>query len=225
MTRKPARSAAVGAVACLLLAVPAFATPSANLVISQVYGAGGNSGAIYQNDFIEIFNRGASPVSLSGKSLQYASATGTGNFGVTNQITLLPNVSLNPGQYFLVQEAGGSNGIALAPDLVSVPAISMAAGAGKVALVNSTASLGCNGGSNPCSPAARALIIDLVGYGTGSSGANFFEGTGPAPTLRSLTPCSGIRTAPLRPMETIPCVRGAPTPKASGRSSTKLLRN
>ena len=71
---------------------------SSGLVISQVYGGGGNSGAPYKNDFIEIFNGGTAAVSLSGLSLQYASATGTGNFGVTNQITLLPNVMLNPGQ-------------------------------------------------------------------------------------------------------------------------------
>jgi hypothetical protein len=34
---------------------------------------------------------------------------------------------------------------------------------GKVALVNSTTSLGCNGGSTPCSAAQLAMIIDLVG--------------------------------------------------------------
>ena len=39
---------------------------SASLVISQVYGGGGNSGSKYKNDFIEIFNRGTTAVSLSG---------------------------------------------------------------------------------------------------------------------------------------------------------------
>ena len=42
---------------------------SANLVISQVYGGGGNSGATYKNDFIEIFNRGASSVSVVNWSI------------------------------------------------------------------------------------------------------------------------------------------------------------
>src|SRR5688572_4031011 len=50
---------------------------SPNLVISQVYGGGGNSGATYTHDYIEIFNRGSSTVALAGMSLQYASATGT----------------------------------------------------------------------------------------------------------------------------------------------------
>ena len=38
----------------------------------------------------------------------------------------------------------------------------------------------------PCAPAALARIVDLVGYGTApTSGANFFEGAGAAPTLTS----------------------------------------
>jgi hypothetical protein len=58
----------------------------------------------------------------------------------------------------------------------------MAAGAGKVALVNSATGLGCNGGSTPCSAAQLAQIVDLVGYG----GANFFEGA-PAAALSNTT--------------------------------------
>lgn len=50
---------------------------SDTVVISQIYGGGGNSGALYKNDFIELFNRGSSPVSLDGWSVQYASATGS----------------------------------------------------------------------------------------------------------------------------------------------------
>ena len=81
---------------------------SSSIVISQVYGGGGNSGATYTHDFIELFNRGNSSVNLSGWSVQYASATGTGNFGANSgQLTELPPVILAPGQYFLVQESGG----------------------------------------------------------------------------------------------------------------------
>lgn len=158
---------------------------SADIVISQVYGGGGNSGAPYTHDFVELFNRGNTTVSLAGWSIQYTSATGTGNFGSSSTLlTELPNVSLAPGQYFLIQQAGGSNGVALpTPDLVDPTPIAMAAGAGKVALVNSTTPLGCNGGSTPCSPAQLAPIIDLVGYGN----ANFFEGSGAAPTLSNTT--------------------------------------
>ncbi len=63
-----------------LLAQPASAA-SPNLVISQVYGGGGNTGAQYTHDYIEIFNRSTTTVTLN-HSLQYTSATGTGLFGV-----------------------------------------------------------------------------------------------------------------------------------------------
>lgn len=75
------------------------------LVISQIYGGGGGAGALFP-DYIELYNRSSAPVSLAGWSLQYASATGTGLFGVTGQITLLPDVMVPPGTYFLVRESG-----------------------------------------------------------------------------------------------------------------------
>jgi uncharacterized protein len=155
------------------------------LVISQVYGGGGNSGAPYTHDFVELFNRGSASVSLNGLSIQYASATGTGNFGANSgQLTELPNVTLAPGQYYLVQQAGGAAGAPLpTPDLVDATPIAMAAGAGKIALVTGTTSLGCNGGSTACGAEQLALIVDLVGYGS----ANFFEGSGAAPTLTNTT--------------------------------------
>jgi uncharacterized protein len=178
----------IGAVLAIILAAllaqPAQAA-SPNLVISQIYGGGGNTGAPFTHDYIEIFNRGTSPVALSGYSLQYASATGTGNFGANSaQITELPGGVLLPGQRWLVQEFGGTTGSPLpSPDHVDSTPINMAAAAGKVALVSDQASLGCNGGSNPCSAAQLARIVDLVGYGN----ANFFEGPAAAPTLSNTT--------------------------------------
>src|SRR5262249_22323314 len=46
-----------------------------NLVISHVYGGGNNSGAQFQNDFVEIYNRGSTTVdfSVTPYSVQYAS--------------------------------------------------------------------------------------------------------------------------------------------------------
>src|SRR5258706_12717435 len=51
---------------------------STGLVISQVYGAGGNSGAAFKSDYVELFNRGPADVDTTGMSIQYASATGAG---------------------------------------------------------------------------------------------------------------------------------------------------
>src|SRR5207245_630496 len=76
------------------------------------------------------------------------------------------------GGYYLVQEAAGSGGTQDLPTPDATGGISMALGAGKVALVsNSTTLNGCPSGSN---------IIDLVGYGSTS---NCSEGNNPTPTL------------------------------------------
>ncbi len=73
----------ISILALVLLALPVHTAQavSTSVVVSQVYGGGGNTGAQYTNDFIELFNLGTSPVSLAGWSVQYTSATGTGNFG------------------------------------------------------------------------------------------------------------------------------------------------
>src|SRR5947207_8202935 len=44
-----------------------------SVVISEVYGGGGNSGATLKNDFIEIHNTGTAVTSIEGWSVQYAS--------------------------------------------------------------------------------------------------------------------------------------------------------
>jgi uncharacterized protein len=154
---------------------------SPNLVISQIYGGGGNTGAPLTHDYIELYNRSLSTVPLDGLSLQYTSAVGTGAFGsATNQLTPLSG-SLGPGQYVLVREAPGASttGIPVGTDIEDDTPIPMGSNAGKVALVTGVTSLGCNGGSSACGPDQLARIIDLVGYGN----ANFFEGTGPAPLI------------------------------------------
>jgi uncharacterized protein len=137
----------------------------AGLVLSQVYGGGGNSGSTYKNDFIELLNASDTTVNLIGMSVQYTSGTG-GTWSVTN----LTFVTLQSGQYYLIQEAEGAGGTTNLPTPDAIGTISMSATAGKVALVNNTVDL--IGSSPPTSN-----ILDLVGYGN----ATFFEGTGPAP--------------------------------------------
>lgn len=179
----------LGAMVPFLAPTPARAV-SDTIVVSQVYGGGGNSGATFTHDFIELFNRGDSTVDLAGMSLQYASATGTGNFGAnTGQLTELSG-SIPAGGYFLVQQASQAAVGAPLPtaDLVDATPIAMAAGSGKVALVSDAVSLGCNGGSTLCNANQLARIVDLVGYGT----ANFFEGTSAASGIGSMTSAQRI---------------------------------
>ncbi|MDR3389493.1 MAG: lamin tail domain-containing protein [Rudaea sp.] len=141
----------------LLLAASASAA-QAQVVISQVYGGGNNSGATYQNDFIELFNAGSSAQSLNGLSVQYASSAGS----TWNNLTALSDVTLQPGQYYLIQESGGTtNGIALpTPDLIASTPINLSGTNGKVALVSGTAAI-TTGTSCP----SGSTILDFVGYG------------------------------------------------------------
>jgi hypothetical protein len=163
-----------------------FARPaeavSASLVLSQVYGGGGNSGATYTNDFIEVFNRGNTLIDMTFMSVQYGSTTG--NIGPNaSQITPLSGF-LAPGQYLLVQEAQGAGGTTpLSPDITDTTPIAMSATGGKVVLVNSTTGLNCGATATPCGAAALAQVVDLVGY----DGANMFEGSAAAPTLTNTT--------------------------------------
>lgn len=181
-TRRPVLALVLAMVLAIL---PASTHPtgavSTTIVISQVYGGGGNSGAVYTHDFVELFNLGSAPVSLDGWSIQYTSATGNSAFGATaTQITLLSG-SLGSGQYLLVQEAStAAVGVPLpVPDITDESPIAVSGTAGKVALAATAEPLGCNGGSMPCTAGQLALIVDLVGYGT----ANFFEGSAaPAPS-------------------------------------------
>jgi Lamin Tail Domain len=153
----------------LAAATPAPGAASGGLVVSQVYGGGGNSGATYQNDYVELLNGGSAAVDLSGYTVQYATAAGT------SWQTVPLTGTLASGRYYLVQLAsGGANGAALpAPDATG--SANLATTGGKVALVHAATALTCGASAGSCS--AVAVVTDLVGYGS----ATDFEGAaGPA---------------------------------------------
>ncbi|HEY1567510.1 MAG TPA: hypothetical protein VGF68_10850, partial [Solirubrobacteraceae bacterium] len=74
--------AALVAIAAVLFTLSrgdlASATPSSALVINEVYGGGGNSGATLTNDFIEVANRSTAAVPADGWSVQYHSGSASG---------------------------------------------------------------------------------------------------------------------------------------------------
>ena len=131
-----------------------------HVVISEVYGGGGNSGAVWKSDFVELYNPTSSPVDLGGWSIQYASATG--NF---TQATTLSGI-IQPKRFYLVQEAPGTGGSQDLPTPDITGNIQMGLSAGKIALV-----------SNASFISGPADAVDFVGYG---STATPFEGTGAA---------------------------------------------
>jgi hypothetical protein len=152
---------------------------TADLVISQVYGGGGNAGAPFTHDFIEVFNQGTTVVDLAGWSVQYNTASDTDAWSVT---ALCPSghCALAPGQYFLVREAGSGTTNLPTPDAIGT--IAMGSTSGKVALVNGTTAL-----TGAC-PSADPNVVDRVGYGGTAATADFcFEGAAPAPAPSNTT--------------------------------------
>jgi uncharacterized protein len=152
-------SAALAVTTAVGLAAPAQAAPSASVVISEVYGGGGNSGADYTNDFIELYNAGSVAVDLTGWAVGYASASGT-----TFATTAL-NGSLAPQHNYLVQESAGMGGTTALPAPDATGSLAMSGQSGKVELLNA------------------ATVVDFVGYGA----ATTFEGSAAAPVLSNIT--------------------------------------
>ena len=173
------------------------------VLISQVYGAGGNSGAIYNSDYIELYNRSEAAVDLAGWSVQYASASGTS----WQSVPLV--ASLAPGKYYLVKLAGGTTGSALpSPDATGT--INMSGTQGKVALRNSTVTF------TGSSPLGQTGLQDFVGFGT----ANAYEGSGAAPAASSTAAIfRGAGGATDTGDNRNDFSTGAPTPRNSGFGS------
>ncbi|WP_241094601.1 lamin tail domain-containing protein, partial [Actinacidiphila bryophytorum] len=148
----------------------AFAAPSADALIAEVYGGGGNSGATYTNDFVELANAGAAAVDLGGYSVQYlpGAPTATSKW----QATPLTG-SLAGGARYLVQEGAGTGGTTPLPTPDASGAVNMSGTTGTVALVTGADPLTCLTAAD-C--AADPRVKDLVGYGT----ALVHEGSGAA---------------------------------------------
>ena len=140
---------------------PVNALTGPQVVISQIYGGGGNTGATLKNDFIELHNRGTTPVAVDGWSVQYASAAGS-TWSRTNLAG-----TIQPGRYYLVQQAPGSGGTQSLPTPEATGTITMGATGGKVALVAGTALV-----TGTCPTA----VVDIVGFGAANCGTTAAPG-------------------------------------------------
>jgi hypothetical protein len=168
----------LSALALSLAAASARGSGSGSVVVAEVFAAGGNSGAAYANDYVELFNRGAGSVAVDGWTLQYASAG-----GMTWQSTALGGTIPAGGRYLVQLASGGTNGAALpAPDATG--ASNLAVTGGKVAIVDGATALSCGASAGSCS--AVTSVEDLVGYG----GASDYEGSGAAPAPSATTALS-----------------------------------
>lgn len=202
-----AASAALGALA-LAPSVTAHAAggADASVVVNEVYGGGGNSGAALKNDFIELRNDGSTAVDLSSWSVQYISAAPGAT--TTWQTTPLSG-SIAPGDTYLVQEAAGAGGTTALPTPNATGSINMSGTAGTVALVSSQTALTCKTSAD-C--AADSTVRDLVGYGT----AAIFTGNAAAPATSNTTSDSRDASGTDTGQNGADFTNGAPTPTPSG---------
>ncbi|HEU5477460.1 MAG TPA: lamin tail domain-containing protein [Gaiellaceae bacterium] len=163
------------ALALPFAAASAIGSGSGSLVVAEVFAAGGNSGAAYTNDYVELFNRGVGAVAIDGWTLQYASASGT-----TWQTTALSGTIPAGGRYLVQLASGGTNGAPLpTPDATGTS--NLAVTGGKVALVHDATALSCGATAGSCS--AVPTVEDLAGYGSAAD----YEGSGAAPAPSATT--------------------------------------
>ncbi|KFE99480.1 nuclease [Chryseobacterium formosense] len=193
-----------------VVAVAAFA--NAQIVINEVYGGGGAGTSVYINDFVELTNLGTTTATLNGATLQYASASGT-----FNSYTTLPNITLTPGQKYLIEmvpSTANTTGASLPTADYQVTSnisfsngntynggFNMAAGAGKVALANNATQVSGPTGSN---------VVDFVGYGSTAS-----QSEGGAPTASPSATTSVSRISGDTNNNSADFAVGAPTPQNS----------
>ena len=161
----------------LVIILSEFNASGANdLRIFEIYGAGGNFGATYNQDFILLYNdNSTSSISLTGWSLQYATSTST--TATWDKLNL--NGTISPKGFFLVaininsSTGVGTTGAAITNINQVWPFFQsggIAAGNGKIALMSNTNVINTQ---SPVSP------VDFVGYGT----ANASEGSAaPSPS-------------------------------------------
>ncbi|EKN63942.1 Ig domain-containing protein group 2 domain-containing protein, partial [Neobacillus bataviensis LMG 21833] len=166
----------------------AYAEQADHIVISQVYGGGGNKDATYSNDFIELYNPTNQDVDLKDWSVQYASTKG--NTWKSTSI-IGDKTTIKAHGYFLIQGAAGTTvKDKPLPEADVVGGIDLGGSAGKVALVSDSTLLT---GSKPQN------VVDFVGYGTGTDA---YEGNvGPTPAVSNTTsaqrrPYSNVAPAP-----------------------------
>lgn len=156
-----------------LLAITTWLTPGLiprtqaaiadHVVISEIYGGGGNSNATYTQDYVVLYNPTDEVVQLDGWSIQYASASGTFN----NRAALSGSIQPH-GYYLIVLARGGNNGVDIPLDADATGSINMSASSGKVALARTTSAI--SGKNDP-------NVVDYVGFGD----ANDYLGSSPAP--------------------------------------------
>ena len=140
-----------------------------DVVISQIYPGGGNSGAVYNTKYIELLNRGECDANISGWSIQYSSSN---KDTISSTCTLPDNVKIPKGGYYLIGMKKAANGDNIPTADFTCEDLAPSATEGKLFLVNNSNKLD--------SAKPESGFVDAVGYGD----ANWGEG---GTTVRKLS--------------------------------------
>lgn len=164
-----------------ILGLMAITGANAQIVINKIYAGGGNKGATYSNDYVELINSGDQEVTLAGAYLQYAGAK-----AAFKDVVPLQSISLKPKQTYVIKLGKSTSGEGANFDAnEEFPSINLA-GHGKLALTNKKEQI---------SSSTEEGVLDFVGWGA----ADAYEGSGAAPSLanhntKSLSRTNGIDT-------------------------------
>lgn len=164
---------------CLLLfssLLVAQSTADSNIRISQIYTRGGEAGAAFQNDFVELFNRGNTNVDISGWSLNISNFAGTPpniQISATNiKLFSATSMIMSPGSHLLIRFGGsGSSGQVITSSDVDLNPFPISETGGQIVLIAKDKTLPF--GYCPAAPDLTGVVVDYVGYGT----AICYEGT------------------------------------------------
>jgi 5'-nucleotidase len=172
-----------------LLASPAQANKAGTgVVISEVYGGGGNSGSTWRYDFVELYNPTDAPISVEGWTLQARSATNTSTATADNTVKLTGSVPAHG--HYLIRHAAGSGGTKDLPVADAVGNAAMGASGWQVWLSNGSTLL-----DPPDGNVSLPAIVDFVGAATNSTS---YEGApadeAPSATLSAQRSATGADT-------------------------------
>jgi Calx-beta domain-containing protein/lamin tail-like protein len=184
----------LAAIFCLLTFASLLMAQTAdpNIRISQIYTRGGEAGAAFQNDFIELFNRGSVDVDLNGWSLNisnFSSGPPNTQYSATNiRLVSSSGMIISPGRHLLIKFGGsGPNGQSINNPDINLNPFALSDTGGQIVLLPKDKTLPFH--YCPAAPDQTGVVVDYVGYGT----AICYEGTAtlaPPPDM-SLTRVGG----------------------------------
>ena len=133
-----------------------------DVIITEVYGGGGNTGAPYKNDYVELYNTTSSDIDISRWSLQYYTYNGTGS---ANNVFVFPENSIIEAEdYFLIQLAAGTNEASALPAPNATGTLALAGTNGKIILYTTNDAQTIT--EQITSITSNANFKDYVPYGT-----------------------------------------------------------